>query len=92
MKDFLEDLVSKREEVHKKTSSKNGKFTVLVIDKFSHEDFVIGKYDTAEEALRIAREKTRKAMPDASHSSVATVFYAYGPQGNYLGGDVWNKE
>lgn len=92
MKDFLEHLVSKREEVRKKTSSGEGKFTVLGIDKFSNEDFVVERYDTAEQALSIARQKTREAMPLASHASIATVFYAYDPNGRYLGGDVWKDE
>ena len=51
-----------------------------------------GEYETAEEALRVARELTQNAMELASDSSVATVYYAYSPDGKYLGGDVWNNE
>ena len=31
-------------------------------------------------------------MKDATDSSVATVYYAYDPDGNYLGGDTWYDE
>ena len=42
--DYLEHIIAKREEVKKKTSSDEGKFTVLGIDKFSNEDYSVGKF------------------------------------------------
>lgn len=74
------------------TTSKEGKYTVLGIDKFSNEDFEYGKHNTAKEALREARRLTKESMSLASDASIATVFYAYDSDGNYLGGDVWNGE
>jgi len=87
---FLEILAKRIKEFRKKTVSKEGKFTVLGVDKFSDEDFICGRYDTAEEALKFAREKTREAMKGASDCSIATVYYAYTPKGRYLGGDFRN--
>lgn len=80
------------ERVPKMVKSPEGKCKVIGADKFDGEDWVEGEYDSPEEALRIAREKTEEAKPLASHHSVATVFYAYDPDGNYLGGDTWVEE
>ena len=88
----LSKLTEKILETHKKRNSPRGKFRILCIDKFSDEDFVYREYDTAKQALKEAREKTREAMKYASDGSIATVFYAYTPDGRYLGGDVWNNE
>ena len=72
-----------------------GKFQVLGIDKFSGEDWVDGEYDTAEEAVRVARQKTDEAKKncfgDNAHS-IATVYLAYNPDGGYIGGDTWVRE
>ena len=67
----------------------NGKHFVIGVDKFSDEDYWQGSYSTPEEALKVARENTTNAMGLASHADVATVYYAYTPQGKYLGGDTW---
>lgn len=40
----------------------------------------------------MARRLTEEERPLASDHSVAKVFYAYGPDGNYLGGDTWVGE
>lgn len=71
--------------------SLEGRFRVLGVDKFSAEDWVAGEFDTAEEALEFARKKTEEARPHASHRSIATIYYAYDPEGNYLGGDTWPR-
>ncbi len=70
----------------------NGKYKVLGIDKWDGEDWLHGEYDSAEEALKEARKRTKECMSSASDRSIATVFYAYDPQGHYLGGDTWEKE
>lgn len=70
----------------------NGNHFVIGIDKFDYEDFWHGSYKTAKAALEEARKCTKEAMSSASDSSIATVYYAYTPQGAYLGGDVWNEE
>ena len=72
--------------------SEEGKFRVLGIDKFSDENWIHGEYNTAEEALSEARRLTKEAMPSATDSSIATVYYAYNPKGKYLGGDVYNGD
>ncbi len=72
--------------------SENGKCRVIGIDRWDNEDWLHGEYETAREAVKIAREKTKEAMNSASDESVATVFYACDPEGNYLGGDVWKEE
>ena len=49
---------------------------------------MVADFDDREEAIRKAREMTRNASKDASDPSVATVFYAYDENGNYLGGEI----
>ena len=91
-----ESLIAEMQEKHDRVEdlrkSPDGKFRVIGIDKYDREDWLDSEYDTAEEALSVAREKTRTCMHLASDAEVATVFYAYDPEGTYLGGDVWNDE
>ena len=77
------------ERVAKRRKSSKGKYKVIGVDKFDGGDWVEGEYDTPEEALRVAREKTSEAKRFATDSSIATVYYAYDPDGRYLGGDTW---
>lgn len=72
--------------------SDSGKYKVLGIDKFNGTDWVHGEYDTAGAALKEARKLTKEGMDYASHCDIATVYYAYDPEGKYLGGDIWNEE
>jgi hypothetical protein len=85
----LHQLVVKRNEVLEKTTSLEGKFTVLGVDKFVGSDWVHKRYDTADMALIVARKLTFDRMKFTEDYSNATVFLAYGPSGNYLGGDLW---
>jgi len=88
-------LIKKLLEVRKKQRSENGKFRVLGVDKFDNEDWIHGEYDTAKEAVEEARRMTTNAKKDAfgdDPSSIATVYYAYSPDGKYLGGDTWTKK
>lgn len=87
-----ESIEEKIERVSKMRCSKEGKYTVIGIDKFSDEDWIEGRYETEKQALKMARKLTKEAMKLASDSSIATVYYAYDTQGNYLGGDTWNNE
>lgn len=89
---LLGDFVKSREKIEELTKSKNGKCRVVCYDRFDYSEFLEGEYDTAEEALRVARKLTKEAMPEASDRSIATIYCAYDPQGYYLGGDVWNGE
>ena len=72
--------------------SEQGKYKVIGIDKFDGENWVHGHYTSAEKALSEARRLTKEAASLASDSTIATVFYAYAPNGNYLGGDTWAEE
>ncbi len=90
--DILHAHHVKAQEVAEKRKSDSGNFRVLGIDKFDGEDWVHGEYGTKEEALEEARKMTREAMGSATDSSIATVYYAYDPSGNYLGGDTWDDE
>ena len=72
--------------------SSEGKYTVIGVDKFDGEDWVQGTYKDAKTALRIAQEKTEEARRYASDISIATVYYAYDPQGRYLGGGSWKTK
>lgn len=91
-KEMIETTERNIERVAKMVKSPEGKCKVIGVDKFEGEDWVEGEYDTPEEALRVAQEKTNEEKPLASHHSVATVFYAYDSKGHYLGGDTWVNE
>ena len=88
----IEAAEKNMERIAKMVRSPEGKCRVIGVDKFDGEDWVVGEYDTPEKALRIARKKTNKAKALATSHSVATVYYAYDPEGNYLGGDAWVNE
>ena len=47
---------------------------------------------TEGDTLDEARKMTTEAMELASDASIATVYHAYDPDGNYLGGDTWDNE
>ena len=49
---------------------------------------IVEDLDDCKKAIKKAREMTRNASKDASDPSVATVFYAYDENGNYLGGEI----
>ncbi len=67
---------------------KSGKYRVIGVDKFDNEDWVEGTYNTAKEAIKVARKKSLEGLSSASDHSIATVYYAYGSNGEYIGGDV----
>ncbi len=72
-----------------------GKFRIVGIDKFhppGEDDWIDGDYDTLEEALSLARQKTQAASKYATDSSIATVFYVYDDRGVYKGGDIYKNE
>ncbi len=81
-----------RERVAQLRKSCSGKYKVIGVDKFSNEDWEWGEYDTPEEALFEAQKKTIEGMGSASDRSVATIYYAYNPEGEYIGGDIWVGE
>ena len=73
--------------------SPNGKYRVIGIDRFDGEDWLQNEYNTPQEALEEARRLTREAMPSATSETIATVYYAYDPEGNFLGGnEPWREK
>jgi len=89
---LFDNLLTEYKRVEELRKSEKEKCKVIGIDKFDYEDWVVGEYNTPEEALRVARKKTRDAMRLATSSDIATIFYAYDPNGKYLGGDTWHGE
>lgn len=72
-----------------------GKFRIMGIDKFEipgEGHWVVGDFDNCDEAIKKAREMTRNASKDTADPSMATVFYVYDENGNYLGGDIYGKD
>jgi len=92
LEERTKDLEENIKRVRKICVPKEERYTVRGIDKFSNEDWIHKTYATAREAIGEARRMTTEAKPYASDSSVATVYYAYGPDGRYLGGDSWRGE
>lgn len=88
----VKEVLEKWMVIQEMRTSKDGKFKIICVDKFNGESFVYGWCDNAKSALKAARALTMEAMVNASDGSVATVFYAYAPDGAYLGGDVWKGE
>ena len=86
---------AKRQSITDLTVNADGRYTVLAIDRFAGEHWVHNSYrgsNARGQALSEARELTREGMKSATNASVASVYYAYDSQGNYLGGDTWKKE
>ena len=72
-----------------------GKFRIIGIEKFEipgEAHWIVEDLENSEEAIKKAREMTKNASKDAAHPSVATVFYVYDENGEYLGGDIHSKE
>ena len=88
----IESAKENIERIAKMVKSPEGKYKVIGVNKFSGADWVEGKYDTPEEALGVARRLTEEKRPLATSHKIAIVYYAYDPDGNYLGGDTWVGE
>ncbi|MFH2025133.1 MAG: hypothetical protein ABIK30_04825 [bacterium] len=81
-----------RESVANDRLAPKGMFRILCVDKWDHEHSIYGDYSSREEALLIAKRNTENAAGRSSDSSIATVYYVYDDQGNYLGGDIHKGE
>ncbi len=88
LKETLEKNIARSESLR---ISPDSMYRVIGVDKFTSTDWLEEEYDTAQEAVAAARDMTRECMHCATDASVATVYYAYDPEGVYLGGDVWNE-
>lgn len=58
-----------------------GKFRIIGVDLFDHEDYFVGDYDTQDEAFRIADSHNRRRA-----GMIADAYYVYDDQGKYLRG------
>ena len=58
------------------------KFSVVGVDLFSHEDYLVGNYDSQEEAFKIADEHNVKRK-----GSLDDVYYVYDDCGTYIRGN-----
>jgi hypothetical protein len=89
--EILKDFTDTRQRIFDMMTSPNGKYQVIHFDRFDWTEDVYGEYDTAEEALKVARERSLAGMI-ASHEAIADIYCAYDPKGNYLGGNTWRGE
>jgi hypothetical protein len=59
-----------------------GKTRVVGVDLFDHGDYLVGDYDTPEEAFKIADGHNTKRS-----GSMDNVYYVYDDQGRYIRGN-----
>ncbi len=87
----VEVAIKNMERVAEMVKSPEGKCKVIGVDKFDYSDWVKAECDTPKEAIKLAEELTTKAKRSATSKDIATVYYAYDPEGNYIGGDTWRQ-
>lgn len=80
----VERITRGQDRVRSLTKNDEGKFRVLGIDKFDGTDWVAGEFASARKAVAFAQRETKRASKSATDSSVATVYYAYTPEGIYI--------
>jgi len=91
--EVLKVFESESTRVAEMCTSKPGKrHKVVCVDKLNGESFIYSWFTTTEKALESARKATREATGLASRAPVATVYYAYDPDGSYIGVGVWRGE
>jgi len=88
-KEMVEAAERNIERVAKMVKSPEGKCKVIGIDKFDYSDWAQDECDTPEEAIKLAEELTTEGKKHATSEDIATVYYAYDPDGNYIGGNTW---
>lgn len=59
-----------------------GKTRVIGVDLFAHEDYLVGDYDTPEEAFSVADKHN-----EARSGSMDDVYYVYNDRGMYIRGN-----
>jgi len=59
-----------------------GKIRVIIVDLFSHEDYLFHDYDNQEEAFAIVDERNKKRSGEMDD-----VYYAYDDKGRYIRGN-----
>lgn len=66
----------------------HGKFRIVGIDRFEPPGmghFVYADYESLEEAIKIAMQKTYESSGDATSEDVSTVYYVYDDKGAWRG-------
>lgn len=91
-KDLLDNLSKKVKEVRNICKASPGKYRIVMIDRFDNQESIYSEKDDRDAAVSEAKYLTEDGKRYTDDSSMATVFYAYDDQGNYLGGDTWNEE
>lgn len=74
--------------------ARKGKYRVVGIDRFEppgEGHWVVGDYDSLEEALAVARDLTLEAAALSDSPSMSTVYYVYDDEGRYCGGDIYGE-
>lgn len=69
--------------INTRLSAPVGKFRVIGIDLFSHEDYLIADCASEQEAFGVADEKNKER-----ENTMGDVYYVYDDEGNFLRGDV----
>jgi hypothetical protein len=59
-----------------------GKFRVIGVDLFSHEDYLVDDYNSRDEAFKVADERNMKRT-----GSMDDVYYVYDDRGTYIRGN-----
>lgn len=59
-----------------------GKWRVIGVDLFDHDDYLVGDFDGQQEAFKIADEHNKKRS-----GSMADVYYVYDDNGLYVRGN-----
>lgn len=75
--------------------ARKGKYRVVGIDRFEppgEGHWVVGDYESLEEALAVARDLTLEAAAYSDSPSMATVYYVYDDKGRYCGGDIYGED
>ena len=70
---------SKYSKMDSELKAPQGKTRVVGVDLFSHEDYVVGDYNTRQEAINVAEQNNQ-----ARTVSIADIYYVYDDSGLYV--------
>ena len=65
-----------------------GKFRIVGVDKFEipgEGHFVVGDYDSLDDAIKAAKEMFSDASKDSTDEDISTVYYVYDENGSWKG-------
>lgn len=96
---LTQDLLKEQQRIHDMVANTEGRYRVLAVDTFDHEDWVDAEFDFPEEAIAYVLTKTTQAEENPNlqgfkwdysrgemvrYSETTSRFYAYTPEGNYI--------